>query len=150
PFRQKENAMTAVPFRCAALLLLLSAIAAPAQAPDGPDQKTDAKKAAEQVARIEQLLDEPVETKALQEPMELADLLAAVEKQLPKDKKVSFRFDDKAFGKELAAVKKTQVKLPPFPRRMSVRALLRLALSKVVPEADDEIDYLVLPTHVLI
>lgn len=145
PFEKGEVMSAATSFRLAAVLLLLGGAAGLAQAPDAKD-----KKAAEQIVRLQNLLEQSIETEKLQKPMSLAELLAAVEKQLPRDRKVSFRFDEKAFGKELAAVKATQVKLPPFPRRVSLNTLIRMALFRIVLEVGDRPDYLVLPTHVLI
>ena len=110
----------AEPRRLAALVLLLAAATAWPQPPDDGVKKAEANQAAARLARMNRLLEQPLETNALQGEMTLAQFLAVLELQLPRDKQVRIRFDEKAFGKELAAVRQTPVKLPPFPKRMSL------------------------------
>src|SRR5205823_4429008 len=55
--------------------------------------------------RIQKLLDEQlIETMPFQQPLPLAKMLAVVEKQLPKDKKVALRIDEEALGNQFAEV----------------------------------------------
>lgn len=84
---------------------------------------------------IGKLLETPIETKAFQEPMTLEKFLERMQQKLPaKAKTLRFVIDTQAFKEDEPAtspVTNTQVKLPPFPKRMSLATVLRLAASKI-------------------
>lgn len=77
-----------------------------------------------------------IETEPFQEEMPLGRFLKALEKQLPKEEKISLRIDVEAFGDKAAAVAGTPVKLPAHPKRMQLGVALRLALAKVKTKTD--------------
>ena len=88
------------------------------------------------IQAIQQLLDEPlVEGRLFQKELPLAEFLAALEKHLPKDKKLSLRIDEDAFGKQSAEVAATPIRLPPSTK-MSLRRVLGLTLAKIKTKAD--------------
>lgn len=80
------------------------------------------------------VLGEKIEAAGLQQDMPLSKFLTALEKLLPANKKVTIRLDDKAFGDKLAEIAATPVRMPPFPKKMSVAVALRLAMSKAETE----------------
>jgi hypothetical protein len=95
------------------------------------------KKQAEAFQKIQILLDERlVETKQFQKEMPLAKFLEAVEKQLPKGKKMALRIDKEAFGDKLAEVAATPMKLPANPKKTSLRRVLELAIAAIKTKTD--------------
>jgi hypothetical protein len=107
----------------------------------GPEKTAEAKTAA-----IRALLDETlIETKPFQEDMPLSQFLQALEKQFAKGKRIPLQLDEKAFGKNFPEVAKTPIRLPPFPRRMTLSTALRIALNKV--RAKTEAEYRIYPDH---
>jgi len=76
-------------------------------------------------------LTEHIATEPLQETLPLPRFLAALEAGMPKDAKVPIRIDEKAFGNDLPKLVGTMVKMPAFPKRMTVSTALRFGLSKV-------------------
>src|SRR5262245_53739491 len=89
------------------------------------------------IQAIQQLLDEPlVEGRLFQKELPLAEFLAALEKHLPKDKKLSLRIDEDAFGKKAAAVAATPLRLPASPAKTSLRTVLGLVVKKIKTRAD--------------
>ncbi|MBI1914254.1 MAG: hypothetical protein HYS12_05890 [Planctomycetes bacterium] len=96
-----------------------------------------AKKQDEAVQTIQRLLDEQlVETKHFQKELPLAQFLAALEKHLPKEKKLSLRIDKDAFGNKAAEVAATPMRLPASPAKTSLRTVLGLAVKKIKTRAD--------------
>ncbi len=96
-----------------------------------------AKKQDEALQTIQRLLDEQlVETKHFQKELPLGQFLAALEKQLPKEKKLSLRIDKDAFGKQSAEVAATPMRLPASPAKTSLRTVLGLAVAKIKTKAD--------------
>ncbi len=86
---------------------------------------------------IQRLLDEQlVETRHFQKELPLGQFLAALEKHLPKEKKVALRIDEEAFGRKSAEVAATPMLLPASPAKTSLRTILGLALAKIKTRAD--------------
>src|SRR5262245_47462453 len=136
-----------------AVLCCSLAQAAPAQPPATADKKPEQK-----IATIRRLLGEVmIDTRAFQTEMPLsrflqslhvAQVVQMVQGRLAPGKGVAVRIDEEAFGKRAADVSQTPVKLPPFPKRMTLGTALRIALSKVGDRT--EVDYRIWPTHVAI
>src|SRR5262245_34910569 len=104
-----------------------------AQKPVEPDKKQQ-----EAIQRIQKLLDEVrIETKDFQKEMPLVRFLEAVEKQIPKDKKLSLRVDKKAFGDKYDDVAATPVVLRKGPKTMN----LTWVLLDVICNSKTKIDY---------
>jgi hypothetical protein len=109
----------------------------------------------EKVARqaaLTKLLSEEFEMKEFQAPnMTLKDCLGLfVEKLSAQGKEVPILVDSDAFRLEnpdTMDIYDALIKFPPFPRRMSLAAALRIALQKA---PDNNATYLVHPTHILI
>jgi hypothetical protein len=127
------------PYRLAALLLWLgAATVVSAQMPPAPSREEQTK-----IAAVEKLLGEiQVKTEAFQKAVPLAHFLHALEKQLPK--RISLHLDAEAFGKDFIALASTPVRLPPFPKRMSLFTVLRIALSKI---ENTPVDYRIGPAE---
>lgn len=98
------------------------------------------------IAEIEKCLQQSIETKHFQNPMPLNKFLAKLEELLPKDKKVSLRIDENAFGKTATKVRETPVVLGEFPHKMSLMTALRFAMSQI-PLDNLDVDYRLFPTH---
>src|SRR5262249_3304583 len=88
--------------------------------------------------RIGKLLDETIDMKDFQQPMTLKEALGLMQDKLNvkyKDEDtLPILVDDQAFKEEnpdAPDIYDTQVKFPPFPRRMSVAPELRLTLRKL-------------------
>src|SRR6266542_4120212 len=130
------------PWRLAALLLSLSAATtARAQLPPPPPSKEDQAK----IASLQRLLTEiEPDRKAFQKRLPVAHFLHLLEKQLPKDKRISLRLDAEAFGKDFNRVAALPIQLQPAPRRLS--AILHQVCSYIrsygIPA-----DYRIWPTH---
>ncbi|MCI0461159.1 MAG: hypothetical protein L0Z62_29785 [Gemmataceae bacterium] len=86
-----------------------------------------------------------IETAPFQKEMPLARFLEELSKSIPEGKKVPLRLDEEAFGKDRAAVAKAPVKLPAFPRKMTLRTALRLAVARV--DERIRVQYRLWPTH---
>src|SRR5262249_50891741 len=82
------------------------------------------------------LLRLPIETKDFQGEMPLAKFLRALEKQLPKEEKISLRIDDEAFGDDFCEIAATPVRLPVHPEGMNLGTALRLAIAKIKKKTD--------------
>ena len=116
----------------ALVLLFLATFAAPlpalqAQPAPEPDKKQEA------IQKIQKLLDtQLIETRHFQKEMPLAKFLDALEKQLPKDKKVALRIDKVAFGDKFAevAAAPTRLHLQPTPQMMSLREILEWIINQ--------------------
>jgi hypothetical protein len=79
----------------------------------------------EAIGKIQKLLDEPlIDAGRFQKEMPLAKFLAALEAQLPKEKRISLRIDPEAFGNKLAEVAATPIRLPPMPLRQALGAAI--------------------------
>ncbi len=79
--------------------------------------QTPDKKHEEAVQKIQKLLDETrIDRKLLPTELPLAKLLAAIEQQVPKEKRVAIRIDEKAFGAKYAEVAAT-----PIARKLNGR-----------------------------
>jgi hypothetical protein len=97
-----------------------------AQPPDVPGQD-----AAKHVEKLQRLLGETVlDTTPFQQLMPLTQFLRALEKEWPHRDGTTFRFDGAAFPRE-PGLDQTPVRLPPVPKKMSVRTMLRLVASKL-------------------
>jgi hypothetical protein len=130
-------------FRLAALLIVV-VLVAPGRPPSSaqgdkatdPDKKQDSAR-----QRIQQLLDEQlVETKAFQVERPLSEFLTALEKQLPKEKKVSLRIDGEAFGDKLAEIAATPIVLPAQRKTISLRRVLEVVVAKSKIKLDYRLD----------
>jgi hypothetical protein len=128
------------------LCVLLPFCACTAAAQEPPEPKEIDKKTADAIAQVQSKLAEFIETKGLTEEIPLAKFLAVIEAKLSKDRKITVRLDEKAYGKELKEILATPVQLPPVPQRMTVGTALRLAMSQT---AIDDVDIVVLPSGVL-
>src|SRR5262245_5422332 len=94
------------------------------------------------------LADQRIDPKPFKEPMPLAKFLDAVEKQLPKDKRITLRIDGAAFGDKAKEVAATPIALPAWPAR--AQAALNLALATTTPESALHIDatqVIITPSH---
>src|SRR5262249_718201 len=92
---------------------------------------------AEHIARLHKLLSTyDIDAAPFQQEMPLAKFLAELEKRLPKEMGLTIRLDRKAFGDGADAIAETNVDVPKRPSRLSVRAALHAALSKVKPRVD--------------
>jgi hypothetical protein len=135
----------------ALLVALCFAVAAPhtGKAQPNPENNPD-RKTEEKIAEIERWLEDvtvdvtPFEKKKLT----IAQLLEALEQQLPKGKKISFRFDADALGKDLPAISRAPVTFAGAPRHLSVSTVLAVAMSQ--SHRRERLDYRVGPTHVTI
>jgi hypothetical protein len=102
----------------------------------------------ERIGQIQQLLTATlIDTRDFPQQMPLAQSLTALEAKLPAGKKVSFRIDEGAFGKQLAQIAGATVKLRG-QRNVSLAAVLRLAMSQV--SKVEEVDYGIRPDGVVI
>jgi hypothetical protein len=88
--------------------------------------------------RIRKLLEETIDTKDLQQPMTLKEALGYIQDRLSTKYKeedvLPILIDAEAFREEddnAPEVYDTQVRFPPFPRRMKIMTALRVALSRV-------------------
>jgi hypothetical protein len=89
------------------------------------------------IDEIHRLLDKTlVQTDSFQEMMPLGRFLHALRKFLPQNEKLALQVDKAAFGQRYPNLDQTLVKLPPFPKKMSLRTVLRLTLSKLDAEAE--------------
>ncbi len=114
------------------ILHLLPALALFPCLADEPAGKPD-----EAIQAIQKLLDEElIESRHFQEEMPLSRFLTALEKQLPKERKLSLRIDETAFGNKAAEVAATPVRLPRSPAKRSLRSALEAAIAKVKVRAD--------------
>ena len=95
------------------------------------EQSSADEKSMEAIRKIRSLVTQTIDRKPFQEPMPLAKFLETLEKQLPKNKKVALRIDDKAFGDKRAEVAATLVRLPPYPKKITLATVLRLRISQV-------------------
>jgi hypothetical protein len=128
-----------MPYLClnASILGCFLALALPRE---GVAQPPD-KKQEEAVQKVQKLLDETlIDGKLLPAELPLAKLLAALEQQLPKEKRVPIRIDEKAFGEKYAEVAATPITLPKTNFKASVLANLGLAVAKLRTPADFRID----------
>jgi hypothetical protein len=97
-----------------------------------PDRKQQ-----EAVQKIQRMLDETlIESKHFPKDAPLADVLAALEKQLPEGKRIALRIDRDAFGDKAAVVAATPLHLPGRPAKTSLRRVLELAVAKIKSKAD--------------
>jgi hypothetical protein len=97
-----------------------------------PDKKHE-----DTVQKVQNLLDEElVDPKQFQTDRPLAQFLEAVEKQLPKDKRITLRIDKEAFGAKAAEVAATPMRLPPLKGALSLRRVLEMALARIKVKAD--------------
>jgi hypothetical protein len=110
-----------------------------------PTEATKAPKS--RIDEIQRLLDETlVPTDSFQELMPLGRFLHALRRFLPQDERLALQIDKAAFGQRYPDLDQTLVKLPPFPKKMSLRTVLRLTLSKL--DAEGELGFW--PDHVAI
>jgi hypothetical protein len=84
------------------------------------------------------LIDHHIESKQLPNQLPLLKFLEAVQKQLPKEKKLSLQIDKDAFGAGYDAIAATPITLPAGVNQPSVRFLLDIAAAKI--KADYRID----------
>src|SRR5437867_2866661 len=98
-----------------ALALFLADESPPARkqttSPPATPATEPAKKPDDAIQTIQRLLDEElVEVKHFQKELPLAQFLTALEKHLPKEKKLSLRIDKDAFGSKSAEVAATPMR----------------------------------------
>ncbi len=115
----------------------LSLCLAQADQATNPDSKKEALRRLylrlqeESLRRTEKQLDEPaVESALFQMEMPLEKFLAALDKHLAKQNKVTLRLDEEALGDKLAGVAATAMVLPPFPVKVSPRRVLQTIIAK--------------------
>src|SRR5262249_20293781 len=127
--------------RFASLLLIVS-LAGMSVVPIWADKPTEPdKKQPDPVQKIQQLLNEDlVETKHFQKEMPLGELLRAVEKQLPKDKKMALRIDAEAFGDKRADLTATTVKVTSPGGKTSLRRVLDRVVARSKTPANYRLD----------
>lgn len=105
-------------------------------AQDKPEKKDDGKveKAVGPPLSPAELLYEIVHMKDFQQPMSLGEALKELEKKLAeRGHQLPILVDTDAFkeGLEGADIYDTQVKFPPFPRKLTVCQFLKLAIAKI-------------------
>jgi hypothetical protein len=121
---------------------LILALVCPLVLAAGPAPAAQPAKAAEKgplkIRELAAVLDEIMDMKDFQTPMTLKEALGLLQDKLnakyKEDDALPILVDVEAFKKDdpdAPDVYETQVKFPPFPRRMSVATALRLALSGV-------------------
>jgi hypothetical protein len=133
---------------CRPVAMVFVLAATSAALPGQPAASADAdKKLLEQAAALSRLLDELIDTEPFQKEQPFEAFLKALEDRLPNDKKTKIRIDQKAFGGELDNFAKTPVRMPTYPKKLSVHAILKFALARI---ADPDAYLDVLPTHVSI
>jgi hypothetical protein len=124
------------------LLSLLAAdpLFCAAQTPDILEQSisgfTPSQKGNLSIRQIEKMLEQTIETKEFQETRPLKRVLESLCLKLTQNDQQRFMFsaDHEAFKKEdpdAPDVLEAPVRLPPFPKRMAMRTVLRLAISKI-------------------
>src|SRR5438067_10218399 len=87
--------------------------------------------------RTQRLLDEElIESKHFRQEVPLAKFLTDLEARLPKEKKLSLRLDEDAFGGKAAEVAATPMLLPASPAKTTLRAVLEIALTRIKTKAD--------------
>jgi hypothetical protein len=126
-------------------LLLLVPLPGLATAADKSGKPAD--EAEEQIIEIEAALERPVEIKDFPERMALAKFLAALEPLVPREKRISFRIDEEAFGKDLPKVAEATVTCPHM-KNVTFVTVLRRAL-RLVSQVE-EVDYAIRPEGVVI
>lgn len=91
-----------------------------------------------QLRTLHKVLEETLDTKAFQGPMILKEILGVLQDNLDKrykdDDVLPILVDEQAFKEEnpdVPSVLESQVRFPPFPRRMTVATALRVALAQV-------------------
>jgi hypothetical protein len=125
------------PISAAALVLALLASARWAGLVHAQDPSSSkAQSAPKPYVNHEALFPRFIETKDLQGEMPLAKFLQLLEKQLPKEEKISVRIDREAFGDAFAHVAATPVRLPEGPKSMRLSEALKLAIAKIKIKSD--------------
>jgi hypothetical protein len=100
-------------------------------------QTGDDKKHAEAIRRTQRLLDERlVDTEDFQADMPLEKFLQALEKQLPRFKKMALGIDPEAFGERRAEVAATPIRLPAFPRKVTLRQVMEVVATATKIQTD--------------
>jgi hypothetical protein len=96
------------------------------QPPAEPDSKQLAA-----IQKIQHLLNERlIDGKSLQTEIPLAKFLQAVEKQLPKDKRIALRIDGDALGDKRAEVAAMPMAMPKVSPKVSLRTVLEAVIAK--------------------
>ncbi|MCI0638799.1 MAG: hypothetical protein L0Y72_09840 [Gemmataceae bacterium] len=111
-------------------------------------QAFPSKEEKKQIEEIEQRLTQVIKTdgiSAVDTP--LVEMLKKIESRMSKEKKVSLRIDEKAFAKDLPEAAKTSVRLPLYPKVMTLYTALRVLVSQI-PTNDG--DYVIGPSGVTI
>jgi hypothetical protein len=121
--------------------LLIAVLGALASVPRTSWAQEIDKKQAEEIQHGQTILEQMVETKDIQQELPLVMFLAALEKLLPKDKQIALRIDNEAFGMKYVDVAATEVKLPNFPKKISLKTALIFAMSRVFHGDAQSIDY---------
>jgi hypothetical protein len=119
----------------AAILFLPAAIQAlPAWTQDNLEFD---KKQTDAVQKTQRLLEEIViKTAPFQKPLSFVQFLTVLDQQLPRDKQISVRIDDKATDAKIADIAAAPVVLPKNPPQQSLRGLLETVLAKIKIKAD--------------
>ncbi|MBI1831383.1 MAG: hypothetical protein HYR84_08035 [Planctomycetes bacterium] len=115
-------------------ILLVIGMAAPLLAQNADTAQNTARQT------LSLLADLTIDAKPFKEPMPLAKFLDAVEKQLPKDKRIALRIDNAAYGDKVKEVAATPVSLFPGQTRVSVQTALERAIAKIKTKSDFRID----------
>jgi hypothetical protein len=103
----------------------------------------------QRIAEIQKVIgDTLIELKEPLENVTLAQFLAALEAQLPKDKKITVRIDEEAFGKDLPRIAGARLKLVPRLKNVSFSTILGMSLRKLWMV--EELDYAIRPSGVVV
>lgn len=113
------------------LAALASAGLVQAQNPSGESSKV-----ADQKRAVESRLEQVIPTTAFSDAMPLAKFLAIVEKQLPAKYAIALRIDMQALGDRYDEVAGTVIKMPPYPKKMALLFVMRLAMSQINTPTD--------------
>ena len=136
---------------CASILFTALTLAMPLLPVHGQswlEQSSADEKSLKAIRQIHSLVKQMIDSKPFQEPMPLAKFLEALEKQLPKNKKVAWRIDDKVFGNKQDKVATEMIRLPPYPKKMAFATALRIAISQINSEI--EITFRIDPNGIII
>jgi hypothetical protein len=130
------------------LALVLFSFGAPLTGFAATEQTTGSEQAIRKnIAKVQAAFEHEIDVRGFQTSRPLSQFLKELGEQLPKGKRITFRIDPQAFGKEPAKILKMPVQFQPFPKRMRLSTALRLAIAKTL---DRTVDYGISAGEVLI
>jgi hypothetical protein len=119
------------------LASLVAAVGVGTRSVEAQPPKEAAKPSQARIAQMQRLLAQTlIETGPLQEALPLRRFLQTLQKYLPQEKNLSLQVDTAAFGARSADLNQTSIRMPVLPKKLSLRTLLRLAMSKLNTEVE--------------